>query len=127
MKFTINNKTNRDFKFKIKNSNHLTKSKKKLELIDIPGRTGALIIDEGARENFNLKIQGYIDARSSNLKTICDELDKWLNETIGYQTMSFDDGTILQVVFIGEIDTEQIVRNFGELTLEFSAYSEVIK
>lgn len=127
MKFTMNNKTNRDFKFKIKNSNHLTKSKKKLELIDIPGRTGALIIDEGARENFNLKIQGYIDARSSNLKTICDELDKWLNETIGYQTMSFDDGTILQVVFIGEIDPEQIVRNFGELTLEFSAYSEVIK
>lgn len=127
MEFAMSNKTNRDFNFKVKKSNHLTKSKKKLEFIDIPGRTGALIIDEGARENFTLVIQGYLDARSSNLKTVCDELDTWLNGTTGYQTMTFDDGTILQVVFIGEIIPDDIIKNFGELTLEFSAYSEVIK
>lgn len=127
MKFTMNNKTNRDLNFTVKTSNHLTKSKKKLEFIDIPGRTGALIIDEGARENFTLIIQGYLDARISNLKKVCDELDIWLNGTTGYQTMTFDDGTILQVVFIGEINPDYIIKNFGELTLEFSAYREVEK
>lgn len=127
MEFIMNNKTNRDFNFKVKTSNHLTKSKKKLEFIDIPGRTGALIIDEGARENFTLIIQGYLDARISNLKKVCDELDIWLNGTTGYQTMTFDDGTILQVVFIGEINPDYIIKNFGELTLEFSAYREVEK
>ena len=125
MIFTINNKTNKDFNFKVKTSNHLTKSRKKLELISIPGRTGDLIIDEGARENFNLVIEGYIDARENNLKTLCDSLDNWLNSTIGYQTITFDDGTILKAVLISEIDPVEVVKNFGELSLEFSAYKEV--
>ena len=125
MIFTINNKTNKDFNFKVKASNHLIKPKKKIEFISVPGRTGDLIIDEGARENFNLVIEGYIDARESNLKTLCDNLDNWLNSTTGYQTITFDDGTILKAVLISEIDPNEIVKNFGELSLEFSAYKEV--
>ena len=125
MIFTINNKTNKDFNFKVKASNHLIKPKKKLEFISIPGRTGDLIIDEGARENFNLVIEGYIDARESNLKTLCDSLDNWLNSTTGYQTITFDDGTVLKGVLISEINPVEVVKNFGELSLEFSAYKEV--
>ena len=125
MIFTINNKTNKDFNFKVKASNHLMKSRKKLEFISIPGRTGDLIIDEGARENFNLIIEGYIDARESNLKTLCDSLDNWLNSTTGYQIVTFDDGTVLKAVLISEIDPVEVVKNFGELSLEFSAYKEV--
>ena len=124
MIFTINNKTNKDFNFKVKSSNHLTKSSKKLEFISIPGRTGDLIIDEGARENFNLIIEGYIDGRKTNLKTLCDNLDNWLNSTTGYQAITFDDGTVLKAVLISEIDPVEVVKNFGELTLEFSAYKE---
>ena len=124
MIFTINNKTNKDFNFKVKSSNHLTKSSKKLEFISIPGRTGDLIIDEGARENFNLVIEGYIDARESNLKTLCDNLDNWLNSMTGYQTITFDDGTVLKAVLISEIDPVEVVKNFSELSLEFSAYKE---
>ena len=125
MIFTINNKTNKDFNFKVKASNHLIKPKKKIEFISIPGRTGDLILDEGARENFNLVIEGYIDARETNLKTLCDNLDNWLNSTIGYQTITFDDGTVLKGVLISEIDPVEVVKNFGELSLEFSAYKEV--
>ena len=125
MIFTINNKTNKDFNFKVKSSNHLIKPKKKLEFISIPGRTGDLILDEGARENFNLVIEGYIDARETNLKTLCDNLDNWLNSTTGYQSITFDDGTVLKAVLISEIDPVEVVKNFGELSLEFSAYKEV--
>ena len=125
MIFTINDKTNKDFNFKVKSSNHLIKAKKKLEFISIPGRTGDLIIDEGVRENFNLVIEGYIDARETNLKTLCDNLDNWLNSTTGYQVITFDDGTVLKGVLISEIDPVEVVKNFGELSLEFSAYKEV--
>ena len=125
MIFTINNKTNKDFNFKVKSSNHLTKPRKKLEFISIPGRTGDLIIDEGARENFNLVIEGYTDARETNLKALCDNLDNWLNSATGYQNITFDDGTVLKAVLISEIDVNEVVKNFGELTLEFSAYKEV--
>ena len=125
MIFTINNKTNKDFNFKVKSSNHLLRPKKRLEFISIPGRTGDLILDDNSRENFNLIIEGYIDGRKTNLKTLCDSLDNWLNSTTGYQNITFDDGTVLKAVLISEIDVNEVVKNFGELKLEFSAYKEV--
>ena len=125
MIFTINSKTNKDFNFKVKSSNHLLRPRKRLEFISIPGRTGDLILDEGARENFNLVIEGYIDGRKSNLKTLTEQLDLWLNSSKGYQTITFNDGTVLKGVLISEINPNEIVKNFGELTLEFSAYREV--
>ena len=125
MIFTINSKTNKDFNFKVKSSNHLLRPRKKLEFISIPGRTGDLILDDNSRENFNLVIEGYIDGRKSNLKTLTEQLDLWLNSSKGYQSITFDDGTVLKAVLISEIDVNEVVKNFGELTLEFSAYREV--
>ena len=125
MIFTINNKTNKDFNFKVKSSNHLLRPRKRLEFISIPGRTGDLILDDNSRENFNLIIEGYIDGRKNSLKTLTEQLDSWLNSTAGYQNITFDDGTVLKAVLISEIDPVEVVKNFGELTLEFSAYREV--
>ena len=125
MIFTINNKTNKDFNFKVKSSNHLLSPRKRLEFISIPGRTGDLILDDNSRENFNLIIEGYIDGRKTNLKILTEQLDSWLNSATGYQNIAFDDGTVLKAVLISEIDVHEIVKNFGELTLEFSAYKEV--
>ena len=124
MIFTINNKTNKNFNFKVKSSNHLLRPKKRLEFISIPGRTGDLILDDNSRENFNLVIEGYIDGRKNSLKTLTEQLDSWLNSTAGYQNITFDDGTVLKAVLISEIDPVEVVKNFGELTLEFSAYKE---
>lgn len=125
MIFTINSKTNKDFNFKVKSSNHLLRPRKRLEFISIPGRTGDLILDDNSRENFNLVIEGYIDGRKSNLKALTEQLDLWLNSSRGYQSITFDDGTVLKAVLISEIDINEVVKNFGELTLEFSAYREV--
>ncbi|MBP3928684.1 MAG: hypothetical protein J6D47_03810, partial [Peptostreptococcaceae bacterium] len=75
MIFTINSKTNKDFNFKVKSSNHLLRPRKRLEFISIPGRTGDLILDDNSRENFNLVIEGYIDGRKSSLKTLSEQLD----------------------------------------------------
>jgi phage-related protein len=125
MIFTINSKTNKDFNFKVKSSNHLLRPRKRLEFISIPGRTGDLILDDNSRENFNLVIEGYIDGRKSSLKTLTEQLDLWLNSSKGYQSITFDDGTVLKAVLISEIDVNEVVKNFGELTLEFSAYREV--
>ena len=124
MIFTINSKTNKDFNFKVKSSNHLLRPRKRLEFISIPGRTGDLILDDNSRENFNLVIEGYIDGRKNSLKTLTEQLDSWLNSTAGYQNITFDDGTVLKAVLISEINPVEVVKNFGELTLEFSAYKE---
>ena len=124
MEFTFNNKSSRDFNIKIKKSNHLSIPRKKLEFIEVQGRTDNLIIDEGAREMLDLEIEAYIDCRDLDTKTYALRLDSWLNNTNGYTDLVFDDNTTLKAIFVGQIDFNTIVENFNEILLQFKAYRE---
>ena len=84
MEFTFNNKSSRDFYIKIKKSNHLSIPRKKLEFVEVQGRTDNLVIDEGSREMLDLEIEAFIDCRDSNTKTYALRLDEWLNGVNGY-------------------------------------------
>ena len=124
MEFTFNNKSSRDFNIKIKKSNHLSIPRKKLEFIEVQGRTDNLIIDEGNREMLDLEIEAFIDCRDLDTKTYALRLDKWLNNTNGYTDLVFDDDTTLKAIFVGQIDFNEIVNNFNEILLQFKAYRE---
>ena len=124
MYFTFNNANSRDFNIKIKKSNHLSIPRKKLEFIEVQGRTDNLIIDEGAREMLDLEIEAYIDCRDLDTKTYALRLDEWLNNTNGYTDLVFDDNTTLKAIFVGQIDFNTIVKNFNEILLQFKAYRE---
>ena len=124
MYFTFNNANSRDFNIKIKKSNHLSIPRKKLEFIEVQGRTDNLIVDEGCREMLDLEIEAYIDCRDLDSKTYALRLDNWLNGTSGYTDLIFDDETTLKAIFVGQIDFNQIVKNFDEILLQFKAYRE---
>ena len=124
MEFTFNNKSSRDFNIKIKKSNHLSIPRRKLEFIEVQGRTDNLIVDEGAREMLDIEIEAYIDCRSSNTKTYALRLDEWLNGISGYHDLIFDDGVELKAIFVGQIDFNSITKNFEEILLQFKAYRE---
>ena len=124
MYFTFNNANSRDFNIKIKKSNHLSIPRKKLEFIEVQGRTDNLIVDEGCREMLDLEIEAYIDCRDLDTKTYALRLDNWLNGTSGYTDLIFDDETTLKAIFVGQIDFNQIVKNFDEILLQFKAYRE---
>ena len=125
MEFTFNNANSRDFNIKIKNSNHLSIPRKKLEFIEVQGRTDNLIVDEGAREMLDLEIEAFIDCRDLDSKIYALRLDNWLNNTNGYTDLVFDDNTTLKAIFVGQIDFNTIVKNFNEILLQFKAYREV--
>ena len=124
MYVTFNNASSRDFNIKIKNSNHLSIPKKKLEFIEVQGRTDNLIIDEGCREMLDLEIEAFIDCRDLDTKTYALRLDNWLNNTNGYANLVFNDNTTLKAIFVGQIDFNEIVKNFNEILLQFKAYRE---
>jgi phage-related protein len=125
VEFTFNNANSRDFNIKIKKSNHLSIPRKKLEFIEVQGRTDNLIIDEGSREMLDLEIEAFIDCRDLDTKTYALRLDEWLNNTNGYTDLVFDDDTALKAIFVGQIDFNAIVKNFNEVLLQFKAYREV--
>ena len=124
MEFTFNNANSRDFNIKIKKSNHLSIPRKKLEFIEVQGRTDKLIINEGSREMLDIEIEAYIDCRDLDSKTYALMLDEWLNNTNGYTDLVFDDNTALKAIFVGQIDFNCIVKNFSEVLLQFKAYRE---
>ena len=124
MEFIFNNKSSRDFNIKIKKSNHLSIPRKRLEFIQVPGRTDNLIIDEGCREMLDIEIEAYIDCRAENTYIYALRLDEWLNSTNGYTDLLFDDNTKLKAVFVGQLDFNNITNNFEEIVLQFKAYRE---
>ena len=124
MEFTFNSINSKDFNIKIKKSNHLSIPRKKLEFIEVQGRTDNLIIDEGCREMLDIELEVYIDCRSADTRTYAIKLDEWLNKPLGYQDLLFDDGTSLKAIFVGQLDFNSIVQNFNEVLLQFKAYRE---
>ena len=124
MEFTFNNKSSRDFNIKIKKSNHLSIPRRKLEFIEVQGRTDNLIIDEGSREMLDIEIEAYIDCRNEDTYSYALRLDEWLNGISGYSNLIFDDGVELKAIFVGQIDFNSIVKNFEEILLQFKAYRE---
>ena len=124
MEFTFNDISSRDFNIKIKESNHLSIPKKKLEFIEVQGRTDNLIIDEGCREMLDIQLECFIDCRDESTSEYAINLDNWLNGSSGYQDLIFDDGTILKAIFVGQIDFNEVTRDFNEIILQFKAYRE---
>ena len=124
MEFIFNNKSSKDFNIKIKKSNHLSIPRRKLEFVEVQGRTDNLIVDEGTREMLDIEIEAFIDCRNSDTYSYTLMLDNWLNGSVGYQDLIFDDNTTLKAVFVGQIDFNEIVNNFSEILLQFKAYRE---
>ena len=124
MYFAFNNANSKDFNIKIKKSNHLSIPRKKLEFIEVQGRTDNLVIDEGSREMLDVEIEAYIDCRDSNSKTYALRLDEWLNGANGYSNLTFNDGVTLKAIFVGQVDFDEVVKNFNEILLQFKAYRE---
>ena len=124
MEFIFNKRNSRDFNIKIKKSNQLSITRKKLEFVEVQGRTDNLVIDEGSREMLDIEIEAFIDCRDSNTKTYALRLDEWLNGVNGYSNLTFNDGIKLKAIFVGQIDFNEIVNNFNEILLQFKAYRE---
>ena len=124
MEFTFNGVSSRDFNIKVKQSNHLSIPRKKLEFIEVQGRTDNLVVDEGCREMLDIQLECFVDCRSENTRQYAIGLDNWLNSSAGYKELKFDDGTILKAIFVGQIDFNEIVKNFNEIILQFKAYRE---
>lgn len=124
MEFLFNDISSRIFYLIVKKSNHLSIAKKKLEFIEVEGRTDNLVIDDGSREMLDIEIECVIDFRDVDKRIYAMGLDEWLNGHSGYKSLKFEDGTELKAIFVSQLDFEKITKNFSEILLQFKAYRE---
>ena len=119
---TFNGTSSERYGLKVKNSNHLSRPAKKIESISVPGRTGNLIIDDGSKENLQIELECFVDARSNaNLPFLTKQIGAWLQDPIGYQTLTMYDGTTFKAICTNQIDVSELIDNFAEISIRFDA------
>lgn len=122
MLFTFNNVSCETHGLKVKTSNHLSSPAKKIESIEIPGRTGNLIVDDGSKKNLTINVVCYLDCRTDdNIAVVSKRIASWLQDTIGYQRLVFSDGLKFDAVCVNQIDIEEVINNFAEVSISFDA------
>lgn len=121
--FTFNGVSSETFNILVLESNHNTKPSKRIEFIEVPGRTGDLIIYDNSRENLEINIQCHIELDAKqNKRILLDDLDAWLNGEDGYRDLIFNNGKTFKAVFIGELYLPDTDFFYTDFELKFSAY-----
>lgn len=124
MYFGFNGKTSEEFGILVEDHDFWKLPKKRLEFVQVPGRTGDLIIDDGSRENFTVTFQCHVEVDSEDKATLLEELDEWLNGPTGYKELTiFIDGEQrkdLNAIFVGEISLPNTDYFYSDFELEFN-------
>lgn len=128
MEFVFNGISCRDFNLKMKKeSTYVFLFTKNYESIEVPGRTGNLLIDDGTYKNevatlvCNLDLRGIVD------KTlILSSMKKWLQEPQDYKRLEFSDGIKYEAKFMGNGNFVEQFNDFYEVSLQFEC-KEVIE
>ena len=124
MYFTYDGVSSQEFGIKIKKEgiNNFSSPQRSYEAIQVKGRNGDLIIDNGNFENFTLEIECYLDSRESDLNTVSKELKKWLISDLKYKKLilSTDTNYYYEAICVNKIDISEVIENFGECLIVFS-------
>lgn len=95
----------------------ITLPKRKMEVVQIPGRNGDFIIDQGAFENYEQSYQVFLDERRyGGLKAAMPKVANWLMGTSGYQR--------LEDSYFPDVYRMAYVENGPEFSSWFNIYGE---
>ena len=127
MYFTYKGKSSRDFCLKIKEINNLSSPSRALDIHQVLGRNGDLIVDNGNYNNFTLEITCFIDGRpdkngkEKSLEELASELKAWLQTDFSYSPLAIDDGEFFYEAYLSNsLDISELFTNFAEVLLTFN-------
>ena len=123
MIFIFNNNQSDDLGIIITSSNHLDRFKKRREFIQVPGRTGDLVLDDGSYENLELEITCVIEDEY-DVDERLDHIEDWL-KTNDYSLLEFDDGVRFSAIYMEMKEMRKIIKNVVECKIVFSCKKEV--
>ncbi|MFL8798957.1 MULTISPECIES: distal tail protein Dit [unclassified Clostridioides] len=111
----------RDFGIVITDINELASPERRFERIEIPGRNGSLILDEGCYSNFNLEIECYIDVDGKDINILSSEIKMWLQTDFSYKNLiiSSDPNYYREAVCINKLDLEEVIKDLGYFKITF--------
>ncbi|MEF2699889.1 MAG: hypothetical protein U0N08_01815 [Oscillospiraceae bacterium] len=124
---TFNGKNSSEFGLTVTKCPYPNKPARRGTVLQIPGRSGNLVIEDGTYENVILKFDVDISAyHQYGIYDLASKIANWLLGSSGYQKLStdYEPDTFRLARFSGPMEIESILLFDGRATLEFDCYPQ---
>ena len=125
--FTFGGTSSASFNFIIVENNNLNGFENDFELIEIPGRSGDLLINNNRKKNKEINIEAYIDLDGlGDAKTVSRDIKQWLQGEVKYKDLTFsNDLTEYKAIVKGPVEIVEEIEGLLNINFKFSC-KEVI-
>jgi phage-related protein len=126
--FVYGGTSSASFNFIITENDHLNSFENDFELIEIPGRSGDLVIDNKRKKNKEINIEAYIDLEGlEDAQTVVKNIKQWLQGEVTYKTLTFSNDLIeYEAIVKGPIEIVEEMEGLLNISFKFSC-KEVVK
>ena len=93
-----------------------------IELVEIQGRDGELIIDNQRKKSKDITITGHIDVEKSTktLDVLANEIENWLQGVVSYKPLIFKDHKYkYEALCFNQIKLSEIIEDLCEFEIRF--------
>ena len=120
--FVYGGTSSASFNFIITENDHLNSFENDFELIEIPGRSGDLVIDNKRKKNKEINIEAYADIEGlGDAHTVAKNIKQWLQGEVKYKALSFsNDSTEYEAIVKGPIEIVEEVEGLLNINFKFS-------
>lgn len=119
--FSYNGKVSTDFSILITKTNQLSSPERNIDVVEVDGKNGALLMDKGNYKPFELKLECSIDSENININQIASQIKIWLQGDFSYKKLilSDDEEYYYEAVVINKLDIEEVIKELGEFQVIF--------
>lgn len=120
--FTYGAISSTSFNFIIVSNDNLNGFENDFELVEIPGRTGNLIIDNQRKKNKEINIEAYADIEEfGDVNLVSKAIKKWLQGEVKYKPLIFSNDYIkYEAIVLGNVEIVEEVENLLNIKFKFS-------
>ena len=120
--FTYGAISSTSFNFIIVSNDNLNGFENDFELVEIPGRTGNLIIDNQRKKNKEINIEAYADIEEfGEASLVSKAIRNWLQGEVKYKPLIFsNDYTKYEAIVLGNVEIVEEIENLLNIKFKFS-------
>lgn len=93
-----------------------------IELVEVKGRDGELIIDNQRKKSKNIKVTGHIDVEESSksIDILANDIEKWLQGQVSYKTLTFKEHKYkYEAICFNQIKLSEVIKDLCEFEIVF--------
>ena len=120
--FVYGGTSSASFNFIITENDNLNGFENDFELIEIPGRSGDLLINNNRKKNKEINIEAYADIEGlGDANTVAKNIKQWLQGEVKYKTLTFSNDLIeYEAIVKGPIEIVEEVEGLLNINFKFS-------